>query len=37
MTNNGLEVMNIPIPDSLFVTKNILALPKEYSLDELNL
>jgi len=37
MTNNGLEVLNIPIPDSLFVTKNILALPKEYSLDELNL
>ena len=37
MTNNGLEVLNIPIPDSLFVTKNILALPKEYSLDALNL
>ena len=36
MTDNGLEVLNIPIPDSLFVTKNILALPKEYAIDALN-
>ena len=37
MTDNGLETLKIPIPDSLFVTKNILAFPKEINLDKLNL
>ena len=36
MTDNGLETLKIPIPDSLFVTKNILAFPKEITPDKLN-